>query len=675
MIASRRQPGWRSQGGIRLILMLLLALLPHASLAAWTQATGTSGIRFISMSKIGTTLYAGALAGGLYQSTDDGASWSTAFGTTFDTWTPYVVTQIGSILYVGGAKSGAAHLAYSTDAGSTWTDLTAWGAATYIRDVKLLNGATFVAARGSGVYRSTSNDGTGWTLSNTGMTTQSSPAKFAQIGTDIFVADASNNGTDGVFKSSDNGLTWTRVSAGLPSTGSAVSGLLNYNGALLFAMGSSVWRSLDSGASWTQVYSGSSYDLVINNATLYLSGTPGISLYTSTNGTAWTSQPVVGITASYLQPGIVISGGKLVLSSGDGIWRETDPAPTYALTITAPSNGSVASNTGGIACGSTCSAYYASGDSVTLTATANGGYTFSNWGGDCSGSTNPLTLTVSANMACTASYVVANTAPSFVGGTTSLTVAESSGATNVGGLLHVSDVDASQTLTWSQSAAPSHGTLTISGASAASGSADVAPGGTLTYTPTPGYVGSDSFTVQVSDGTASASRSISVTVDPAPAVSGIPTQVAGVTATVTASGCSSVDSAVFLTAPPGLPTASFPYGLLDFTLSGCSATVTVTITYSQNLPAGATYYKFMSGLYAAYPATISGATVSFTLTDNDAAADSDPTAGVIHDPSGVGWPGGAEPIPSLSAWGRILLAGLLALFGLWRFQGRGGVPQ
>lgn len=112
-----------------------------------------------------------------------------------------------------------------------------------------------------------------------------------------------------------------------------------------------------------------------------------------------------------------------------------------------------------------------------------------------------------------ATIASANTAPTFVGSTTTLTVAQDSAATNIKALLHASDADASQTLTWSVTAAPAHGSLSsFSGATASSGSTDITPGGTLTYTPTSGYSGSDSFTVQVSDGSATASRTISVTV-------------------------------------------------------------------------------------------------------------------------------------------------------------------
>jgi len=107
----------------------------------------------------------------------------------------------------------------------------------------------------------------------------------------------------------------------------------------------------------------------------------------------------------------------------------------------------------------------------------------------------------------------ANTSPTFVvAGAGSLTVSQGASATDVKGLLHVSDIDAGQTMTWSQSAAPSHGTLSITGATASSGGADITPGGTITYTPTPGYSGADSFDVAISDGMGVATRTINVTI-------------------------------------------------------------------------------------------------------------------------------------------------------------------
>lgn len=65
--------------------------------------------------------------------------------------------------------------------------------------------------------------------------------------------------------------------------------------------------------------------------------------------------------------------------------------------------GTVSSSPEGITCGSTCSANFATGASVTLTADAAPGSVFSGWSGDCSG-TGACTLTMSANHRVTATF-------------------------------------------------------------------------------------------------------------------------------------------------------------------------------------------------------------------------------------------------------------------------------
>ena len=415
----------------------------------------------------------------------------------------------------------------------------------------------------------------------------------------------------------------------------------------------------------------------------------------------------------------------------------------------------------------------ASTGALTGTPTTAGAYSFTIQAADSSTGTG---APFAGTRAFSGTVAAANVAPTFVGATTTLTVAQSASATDVKGLLHASDSDASQTLTWIQTGtAPAHGTLSITSATAASGSADVTPGGTITYTPTAGYVGSDSFTVQVSDGTASATRAISVTVSAptvtvgaltlnsmtvgtvfvsqsfvgaggygayaytvsagslpaglslnastgaltgtpttagaysftiqavdsstgtgapfagtqafsgtvaAAAVTATQTNIAtltnGVTAALAASGCSGVNSAVFITAPAGAPSnTTFPFGLLDFRLSGCSGTsVSVTVTYSQNLPANAVFYKELNGTYSTYPTTAIGInSVTFTLTDGGAGDADGLVDGNIHDPSGLGVTAVAAPtsIPTLSEWGLILLSSLLAMVGIRQSRRRNGL--
>jgi methionine-rich copper-binding protein CopC len=127
---------------------------------------------------------------------------------------------------------------------------------------------------------------------------------------------------------------------------------------------------------------------------------------------------------------------------------------------------------------------------------------------------NPYSTLWLDNIVVDTDYVPPNVAPTFVGATTSLSASQNSTSVDVSALLHVRDSDSAQTLTWSMASAPGHGTLALSGATAASGSTNISPGGIITYTPIAGFAGVDTFTVQVSDGTATTTRTITVNVNP-----------------------------------------------------------------------------------------------------------------------------------------------------------------
>jgi hypothetical protein len=119
--------------------------------------------------------------------------------------------------------------------------------------------------------------------------------------------------------------------------------------------------------------------------------------YSTTN--AAIPQIVTNLKNRGLCPGMIDSNtGRAVAPSGGG---ET----TFALTVTKGGTGSgtVSSSPSGISCGSTCSASYDSGTSVTLTATAATGSTFAGWSGACSG-TSTCTVSMSAAQNVTATF-------------------------------------------------------------------------------------------------------------------------------------------------------------------------------------------------------------------------------------------------------------------------------
>jgi uncharacterized protein (TIGR03382 family) len=72
------------------------------------------------------------------------------------------------------------------------------------------------------------------------------------------------------------------------------------------------------------------------------------------------------------------------------------------LTVARTGAGSVTSSPAGVSCGSTCSAYFADGETVALTAVPDAGMMFTGWTGGCTGQADCMvTLTAAASVAAT----------------------------------------------------------------------------------------------------------------------------------------------------------------------------------------------------------------------------------------------------------------------------------
>jgi hypothetical protein len=144
---------------------------------------------------------------------------------------------------------------------------------------------------------------------------------------------------------------------------------------------------------------------------------------------------------------------------------------------------------------------------------------------------------------------------------------------------------------------------------------------------------------------------------------------------VSLDGCALAEAAV-VAPPTALPDgASAPHGLLDFTLTGCADTATITLSYSASID-GLQYWKHMDGGWEVMAgAVVAGDSVTLALDDNGH-YDMDADAGVIRDPSGpVAFNGpppgdGPRPIPALSGLSLPLLADLLMLIGWYGLRRR-----
>ena len=115
------------------------------------------------------------------------------------------------------------------------------------------------------------------------------------------------------------------------------------------------------------------------------------------------SNPTAGTYYIMLEGYVAFSGLTLTAS------YQTGATQNYSLTVARQGTGSgtVTSSPAGISCGSTCSASYAAGTSVTLSAQPASGSTFAGWGGACSG-TSSCTVSMSVARSVTASFTASS---------------------------------------------------------------------------------------------------------------------------------------------------------------------------------------------------------------------------------------------------------------------------
>ncbi len=117
---------------------------------------------------------------------------------------------------------------------------------------------------------------------------------------------------------------------------------------------------------------------------------------TATPGSGFTFSNWSGDASGTANPVILtMNGNKTVTANFTQI-----PPSQYTLAIVISGSGSVTKNPD--------KSTYNQGDQVTLTATANSGYNFSNWSGDASGTANPVILTMNGNKTVTATFTQAS---------------------------------------------------------------------------------------------------------------------------------------------------------------------------------------------------------------------------------------------------------------------------
>jgi uncharacterized repeat protein (TIGR02543 family) len=137
---------------------------------------------------------------------------------------------------------------------------------------------------------------------------------------------------------------------------------------------------------------------------IFTSTTPGVCATGGTNGSIVTGKSVGTCRIAANQ------AGNNNYNAATQATLDLNITNGFSLTVSNGNivAGSVTSDLGGIACGTTCSSGISSGATVKLTAVPVAGYQFSGWGRDCSGRGNFCILTMNAAKSVTGNFEVFN---------------------------------------------------------------------------------------------------------------------------------------------------------------------------------------------------------------------------------------------------------------------------
>ncbi|MGA7719790.1 MAG: SdrD B-like domain-containing protein [Ignavibacteriaceae bacterium] len=227
----------------------------------------------------------------------------------------YTLMYDSSSIYAGttGGK-----IYKSIDNGTNWTLINSGMNASSIWSL-LKTGSSFLAATDNGVY---SYNDTTWSLTSLN-------------GKDVHALTANGNtiyaGTwgYGIFKSGSNGTTWNKCNSGLDSTSMVQS--LTVNNGIIFAgtIGSGLFKSTD-GSNWikTECAYQSIQSLCSTNSDVY-AGTYGDGLYKSVDGGSSFAK-VTSLNVSYIYNVMTDLSGKIYVSSlTNGVFVSADNGSTW----------------------------------------------------------------------------------------------------------------------------------------------------------------------------------------------------------------------------------------------------------------------------------------------------------------------------------------------------------
>jgi photosystem II stability/assembly factor-like uncharacterized protein len=304
--------------------------------AFWTHLSGPTGgtIRALVADADGR-VFAGALSGGVFRSTNSGASWTQQKVGLGAVSVLALAIDSKGVIFAGTAYDG---IFRSTDRAATWENKYSFANNTAV-DCLAVSDSDFVFAGTSrSVYRS-KDGGETWVQASSGLPADQPAVAALAIGPGGAIFAGME--TEGVFMSPDNGDTWIPRSSGISDLYIYALAYRPASGSLFAGTRSALLRSIDGGASWQPLTDGlpagavSVVRLAVDPSGNVFAGvysSTSIDLYVSSNnGDLWSQ--VSAWPAEYPPLAMAFFPGGKVLAGAfdDGIYTAPNAGAEWTL--------------------------------------------------------------------------------------------------------------------------------------------------------------------------------------------------------------------------------------------------------------------------------------------------------------------------------------------------------
>lgn len=311
------------------MMAFLLLFMFGPAMADWQRTAGLPGGTVYTLIANEGNLFAEAYGegpavvdGGIFRSTDDGATWITADSGLPKSETVYNPVFCGDRLFAGTQEKGFR----SSDLGASWSAIDI--GVTLPDPVHFLpvgGNRLFAIKRDPSVILRSDDCGDSWYFQNPFWPVKGGIDAVAMSGGFLIAGALPNYGPSGdVYRSSDNGATWLVANTGLPPYPQVLAFAVSDTQVLAVINGKGLFRSSDHGLTWSAVNTEPILPLITCLAVVghrLFAGTAAGVFHSSDEGLHW--EPAAsGLPGSIRIENFAATGTHLFLGTLDGkVWK------------------------------------------------------------------------------------------------------------------------------------------------------------------------------------------------------------------------------------------------------------------------------------------------------------------------------------------------------------------